>query len=82
VPYAGNASASGTERFEQLLLSLPPDECGSFLKPASAPASAVNLSIPERGIHMLQTIVETMGGHDLNHLSQLEYSNRLQREPD
>jgi hypothetical protein len=46
VPYAGNDSASGTERFEQQLLSSLPDECGPFLKPASAPTSAVNLSIP------------------------------------
>lgn len=33
---------------------------------------ARKLSHPERGEMTLQTIVETMGGHDLNHLSQVE----------
>ena len=27
---------------------------------------------PERGVMTVQTIIETMGGHDLNHLEQLE----------
>ncbi len=30
------------------------------------------LSHPERGEMTLQTVVETMGGHDLNHIAQLE----------
>ncbi len=33
---------------------------------------ARKLSHPERGEMTLQTIVETMGGHDLNHLAQVE----------
>lgn len=30
------------------------------------------LNHPERGDMTFQTVVETMGGHDLNHLQQLE----------
>jgi hypothetical protein len=30
------------------------------------------LNHPERGEMTVQTIVETMGGHDINHLRQLE----------
>ncbi len=33
---------------------------------------ARKLSHPERGEMTLQTIVDTMGGHDLNHLGQIE----------
>jgi len=34
---------------------------------------------PERGTMTFQTIVETMGGHDLNHLGQIEaYLKRLE----
>ncbi|MGA3187984.1 MAG: DinB family protein [Bryobacteraceae bacterium] len=44
----------------KLIASLPPD---AFLKPATH---------PERGTMTFQTIVETMGGHDLNHLAQIE----------
>jgi DinB superfamily len=43
-----------------LLLALP------------AEAFARKVSHPERGEMTFQTIVETMGGHDLNHLEQLE----------
>jgi len=43
-----------------LLRSLPP---GAFVR---------KVSHPERGEMTFQTIVETMGGHDLNHLKQLE----------
>ena len=42
-----------------LLQSLHPED---FAKP---------LTHPERGAMTLQTILETMGGHDLNHLGQL-----------
>jgi uncharacterized damage-inducible protein DinB len=35
-------------------------------------ALAKPVSHPERGLMTLQTIVETMAGHDLNHLGQLE----------
>jgi hypothetical protein len=44
----------------QLIASLPPD---AFSKPVSH---------PERGAMTLGAIVETMGGHDLNHLGQIE----------
>jgi hypothetical protein len=33
---------------------------------------AKKLSHPERGEMTFQTVIETMGGHDLNHLAQLE----------
>ena len=33
---------------------------------------AKKLSHPERGEMTFQTVVETMGGHDLNHLAQIE----------
>lgn len=36
------------------------------------PAFSKKVKHPERGEMTLQTIVETMGGHDLNHLKQLE----------
>lgn len=35
-------------------------------------AMSKKVSHPERGEMTLQTIVETMGGHDINHLMQLE----------
>jgi hypothetical protein len=44
----------------KLIASLPAE---SFSKPVSH---------PERGSMTLETIVETMGGHDLNHLGQIE----------
>lgn len=44
----------------KLIASLPAD---AFSKPVSH---------PERGAMTLETIVETMGGHDLNHLAQIE----------
>jgi len=44
----------------KLIGSLPPEV---FSKPVSH---------PERGTMTFQTIVETMGGHDLNHLAQIE----------
>jgi len=43
-----------------LINSLPAD---AFLKPVTH---------PERGSMTFQSIVETMGGHDLNHLGQIE----------
>ena len=41
---------------------------------ASLPADAYSkpVSHPERGTMTFQTIVETMGGHDLNHIGQIE----------
>jgi hypothetical protein len=44
----------------ELIASLPPE---AFAKPVSH---------PERGTMTFQAIVETMGGHDLNHLGQIE----------
>jgi DinB superfamily len=44
----------------KLIASLPP---GAFSKPATH---------PERGTMTFRTIVETMGGHDLNHIAQIE----------
>jgi len=49
----------------QLIDSLPPE---AFLKPVTH---------PERGAMTFQTIVETMGGHDLNHLGQIEKIYRI-----
>jgi hypothetical protein len=41
---------------------------------ASLPSEAFSKSVshPERGTMTFQTIVETMGGHDLNHIAQIE----------
>lgn len=41
---------------------------------ASLPAEALSRPVthPERGTMTFETIVETMGGHDLNHLAQIE----------
>ncbi len=41
---------------------------------AAAPAAAWSKMVnhPERGDITFQTVVETMGGHDLNHIAQLE----------
>jgi hypothetical protein len=44
----------------KLIASLPPE---AFSKPVSH---------PERGAMTFETIVETMGGHDLNHIGQNE----------
>jgi len=44
----------------RLIASLPPE---ALSKPVSH---------PERGAMTFQTIVETMGGHDLNHIAQIE----------
>ena len=43
-----------------LIRSLPPD------------ALATPVTHPERGQMTFQTMVETMGGHDLNHIQQIE----------
>jgi hypothetical protein len=44
----------------KLIASLPPE------------AMSTPVTHPERGAMTFQTIVETMGGHDLNHLGQIE----------
>jgi DinB superfamily len=38
----------------------------------SAEQLSQTLSHPERGQMTIQTVIETMGGHDLNHLSQID----------
>jgi len=44
----------------------------AFIQSLPPETFAKTLSHPERGAMSLQTVVETMGGHDLNHLIQLE----------
>jgi DinB superfamily len=43
-----------------------------LLKTVTADDFAKKLSHPERGEMTFLTVIETMGGHDLNHLAQLE----------
>jgi hypothetical protein len=43
----------------------------AFIEGAGALASAKTLNHPERGEMTFQTVVETMAGHDINHLQQL-----------
>uniref|UniRef100_Q01XR5 DinB-like domain-containing protein n=1 Tax=Solibacter usitatus (strain Ellin6076) TaxID=234267 RepID=Q01XR5_SOLUE len=42
---------------------------------------ALPVSHPERGAMTFRTIVETMAGHDLNHLAQLEVVGRASARP-
>jgi hypothetical protein len=44
----------------------------ALIRTATPKMLAKKLSHPERGEMTFQTIIETMGGHDLNHLTQLE----------
>jgi hypothetical protein len=44
----------------------------SLLEGATPAQMAKRVTHPERGEMSFQTIVETMGGHDLNHITQLE----------
>ncbi len=44
----------------------------AVLRTLNADALHLPVTHPERGTMTLQTIVETMGGHDLNHLKQIE----------
>jgi hypothetical protein len=44
----------------------------TLIQDASPETLAKHVSHPERGDMTFQTIVETMAGHDLNHLQQLE----------
>jgi len=67
VRYGGISAAQALEVFKtmrgwnlQLVRNLPPDVYGR------------KVTHPERGTMTFQTIVETMAGHDLNHLSQLQ----------
>lgn len=43
----------------------------AFIKSAGPEAMTKMLNHPERGEMTFQTVVETMGGHDINHLEQL-----------
>ena len=44
----------------------------AFAKDLSEDEKAISVHHPERGDMTVWTIVETMGGHDLNHLGQIE----------
>ena len=44
----------------------------ALIETVSAQDLSKSLSHPERGEMTFQTLLETMGGHDLNHLRQLE----------
>ena len=44
----------------------------TFIQSLPADAFAKRLSHPERGEMSFQTLVETMAGHDLNHLRQMD----------
>jgi hypothetical protein len=43
-----------------------------LLKTVTPAELAKTLNHPERGDMTFQAVIETMGGHDLNHLRQLE----------
>ena len=65
--YSAYGAAAATEAFSvlrhwnlALIRSLPPN------------AFQRKMTHPERGEMTFQTVVETMGGHDINHLGQLE----------
>ncbi len=58
---AALAAFAAVRDFNTRLIASLPDE--AFSRPVSH---------PERGTMTFQTIVETMGGHDLNHLAQIE----------
>ena len=44
----------------------------SFIRALDANALSKRLTHPERGDMTIQTVIETMAGHDINHLQQLE----------
>ena len=44
----------------------------SFIRGLDANALSKRLTHPERGDMSIQTVIETMAGHDINHLRQLE----------
>lgn len=50
-----------------------------FIRAVGTPAESKPVRHPERGEMTFRTIVETMGGHDINHLRQIE--NLVQRAP-
>jgi len=44
----------------------------AFIRQAGPQALSLKMTHPERGKMTFQTVVETMGGHDRNHLQQIE----------
>jgi hypothetical protein len=48
----------------------------TLVRPLTADVLARKLVHPERGEMTVQTVLETMAGHDLNHLAQLERAAR------
>jgi DinB superfamily len=66
-PYPGISAADALAAFSALR------SWNLLLIQAALPASAHKaVNHPERGAMTFQTIVETMAGHDINHLSQLK----------
>ncbi len=60
------AAFSAVREFNvKLISSIPPE---AFAKPVTH---------PERGTMTFENVVETMGGHDLNHLEQIEKIERI-----
>lgn len=60
------AAFSAVREFNVKLISSIPSE--AFAKPVTH---------PERGTMTFENVVETMGGHDLNHLQQIEKIERI-----
>jgi hypothetical protein len=44
----------------------------AFIRAVGKPAMSRTMTHPERGTMTFETVVETMGGHDINHLKQVE----------
>jgi hypothetical protein len=44
----------------------------ALVRSLAAEAFAKPMTHPERGTMTLQTVIETMGGHDINHVKQIE----------
>lgn len=66
--YRGVAAAEALEAFRAIRAwNL------AMLRAALPAAAARTMTHPERGTMTFQTVVETMAGHDLNHLAQLKH---------
>ena len=44
----------------------------AFIRAVGKPAMSRKMTHPERGTMTFESVVETMGGHDINHLKQVE----------
>lgn len=66
-PYAAYAARDALETFTTLRRWNV-----AFVKAVGASARAKVVTHPERGEMTFQTILETMGGHDINHTRQIE----------